>query len=134
MTKRPTARNWNRHIMVTEILVDESQATAVQPILSIQGQQLVLEDVSWQTYTRLLRLFANRHLRITYDQGALEIMAPLPIHERLKLLFDRFINTLAEELGLNIASFGSTTFKSRKHKRGLEPDQCYWIQHEPAVR
>jgi Uma2 family endonuclease len=119
--------------MVTEILAEETQATT-QPILSVQGQLLVLENVPWQTYVRLLRLFANRHLRITYDQGALEIMAPLPIHERLKLLFDRFINTLAEELGWNIGSFGSTTFKSRKHKRGLEPDQCYWIQNEPAVR
>ena len=26
------------------------------------------------------------------------------------------------------------TFKRLKHERGLEPDECYWIQNEPHVR
>ena len=26
------------------------------------------------------------------------------------------------------------TFKRRKRRRGLEPDECYWIQSEPMVR
>ena len=38
---------------------------------------------------------------------------------------------MIDELGWNIASFGSMTFKRRKLKRGLEPDECYWIQSEP---
>jgi Uma2 family endonuclease len=33
-----------------------------------------------------------------------------------------------------MAGGGSTTFKRRKKKRGLEPDKCYWIANEAKVR
>src|SRR5262249_35357138 len=39
-----------------------------------------------------------------------------------------------EELGWNMVSYGSMTFKRRALKRGLEPDECYWIQNEPLMR
>ena len=29
---------------------------------------------------------------------------------------------------------GSMTFKRPRKQRGLEPDECYWIQNEPLVR
>ena len=41
----------------------------------------VLYDIDWPTYTRLLRVFEGRHLRLTYDRGTLEIMSPLWEHE-----------------------------------------------------
>jgi Uma2 family endonuclease len=85
-------------------------------------------------YERVLRAFDECHLRITYDRGALEIMTLSPQHERFKHLLSLLIVVLVEELGWNMAGFGSMTFKRRKHKRGLEPDECYWIQSEPLVR
>ena len=45
---------------------------------------LVLEDVSWEFYEMLLQQTQERHLRITYDEGRLELMSPLPRHERVK--------------------------------------------------
>ena len=46
------------------------------------GRQLVLHGVDWPTYTRLLRTFAERPaIRLTFDRGTLEIMAPLLNHE-----------------------------------------------------
>jgi Uma2 family endonuclease len=99
-----------------------------------EGQGLVLGSVSWPTYERLLRIFDGRHLRITYDRGELEIMTLSPEHERFKHLLALLIAVLIEELGWNMAGFGSMTFKQRRRKRGLEPDECYWIQNEPAVR
>ncbi len=98
------------------------------------GQRLVLGGVSWRTYERLLRVFDDRHLRITYDRGALEIMTLSPQHERFKHLLVLLIAALVEELGWNMAGFGSMTFKRRKRQRGLEPDECFWIQSEPLVR
>jgi Uma2 family endonuclease len=98
------------------------------------GQRLVLGGVSWRTYERLLRAFEDRHLRITYDRGALEIMKLSPQHERFKHLLSYLIAVLVEELGWNMAGFGSMTFKRRKRRRGLEPDECFWIQSEPLVR
>src|SRR4051812_43516727 len=119
--------------MVSDV-VEVKKVPSPQPIHPAPGQQLVLEGVPWRTYTQLLRLFDDRHLRLTYDQGTLEIMSPLPIHELYKKLIDRLVSTLVEELDWNMASYGSTTFKSRKRERGLEPDECYWIQNESTVR
>jgi Uma2 family endonuclease len=98
------------------------------------GQRLVLAGVPWRTYERLLRVFDDRHLRITYDRGALEIMTLSPEQERFKHLVGLLIGALVEELGWNMAGFGSMIVKRRRRKRGLEPDECYWIQSEPLVR
>jgi Uma2 family endonuclease len=97
-------------------------------------QRLVLGGISWQSYERLLRAFDERHLRITYDRGELEIMTLSPEHERYKHLLGLFVGVLVEELNWNMAGFGSMTFKRRQRRRGLEPDECYWIQSEPLVR
>jgi Uma2 family endonuclease len=61
-------------------------------------------------------------------------MTPLYEHENPKIQFDRFILVLAEELEIEIKSAGSTTLKRRIANRGIEPDNCYYIQNEPAVR
>jgi Uma2 family endonuclease len=107
------------------------------PVTSSLGstsQQLVLDGVSWRTYGRLLRAFDDRHVRLTYDRGELEIMTLSPEHERFKHLLGLLISVLVEELGWDMAGFGSMTFKSSKQRRGLEPDECYWIQSESLVR
>jgi Uma2 family endonuclease len=96
---------------------------------------LLLTGVDWQTYTRLLRIFAERpSIRLTYDRGDLEIMSPLPEHEGAAYLLGRFVDALTEELGLPIKGGRSTTFRRRKKQRGLEPDNSYWIASEPKVR
>jgi Uma2 family endonuclease len=44
------------------------------------------------------------------------------------------IETMTAELDVPIKSGGSTTFKRRDLEKGIEPDECYWVQHEAAVR
>jgi Uma2 family endonuclease len=44
------------------------------------------------------------------------------------------IEAMTEELDIPIRSGGSTTFKKELQKKGLEPDECYWIANESAVR
>src|ERR1700730_13574267 len=98
------------------------------------GQNLLLDEVTWKEYLRLLNIWARRRLRLTYDRGVLEIMTISSEHERYKHLLGRLIEALTEELSLPIAGFGSFTCKRKKKKRGLEPDECYWIASEPLVR
>jgi Uma2 family endonuclease len=99
------------------------------------SQRLVLPGIEWKTYKRLLRVLGERPaLRLTYDRGVLEIMTTSPRHERYKHFIGRLIIVLTEELLLPIAGYGSMTFTRRRRQRGLEPDQCYWIAHEPQVR
>src|SRR3989442_13282230 len=100
---------------------------------AVSGGQLILDGVAWQNYLRLLRAFDDRHLRITYDRGALEIMTLSPEHERFKHLLGLLVFALAEELGQTVAGLGSMTFKRRPNKRGLEPDECYSVQTEPLI-
>jgi Uma2 family endonuclease len=98
------------------------------------GQRLLLSGIDWRTYRRLLRIFDGRPgLRITYDRGALEIMTTSPQHEHYRRLLGRFIEALTEELAMPLAGYGSMTFR-RPRRRGLEPDQCYWVTHEAQMR
>jgi Uma2 family endonuclease len=105
------------------------------PARSAAAPCIVLDNVDWRTYTRLLRIFAEHAaIRLTYDRGRLEIMSPLPEHEMDAEFLGRLVVALTEELGLPILCGGSTTFRRRRYQRGLEPDRCYWITNEPAVR
>lgn len=98
-------------------------------------QRTVLHNISWQTFEALLQdTGEDRGSRFAYDCGTLEIMTPLFEHENPKSNFGNFIVALAEELGIEIKSAGSTTLKRKIVKRGIEPDNCYYIQNEPAIR
>ena len=98
-------------------------------------QRTVLQNISWQTFIALLReTGSDRGTRFAYDCGTLEIMTPLYEHEHPKIQFDRFIFALAEELEIEIKSAGSMTLKREDVNRGIEPDNCYYIQTEPTVR
>ena len=90
---------------------------------------LLLHEVSWAEYEDLLELLPdNPRFRLNYDQGTLEIMTLSPRHERLKSLFAHLLAVLTEELGLNLVGLGSTTFRLAQAARGMEPDDCYYIQ------
>jgi Uma2 family endonuclease len=123
---------WRCH---TRGLPGRRLAMSTVPARPVAVPCLVLDNVDWRTYTRLLRIFAERRaLRLTYDRGRLEIMSPLPEHEMDAEFLGRLVVALTEELGMPILSGGSTTFRRRRHQRGLEPDCCYWIANEPAIR
>jgi Uma2 family endonuclease len=96
--------------------------------------RVVLSDISWATFEALLADADHRGSRFVYDRGDLEIMSPSSEHEWIHRLIGRMIETYTEELGIPVRSAGSTTLKSELKKRGLEPDECYYIANESAVR
>lgn len=99
------------------------------------GQRVLLEDVSWKEFEAILEdLGEHRGARIAYDNGTLEIMTPLPEHESGKVLISNFVEILLEELDIEFWSLGSTTFKNQVSTQGIEPDNCFYIQNEAAVR
>jgi Uma2 family endonuclease len=93
-----------------------------------------LDNVSWEAYELLLRDTEGQNVRITYDQGRMVLMSPLPIREKIKRLGGRLIEMATFERDIPVSSFGSTTWKRRDLAKGLEPDECYYIQNEPRVR
>jgi len=99
------------------------------------GDSLLLEDVDWRMYGRLLRVFAERPgIRLTYDQGRLEIMSPLLEHEDDARFLGRLVGALTEELGLPLRSGGSTTLRRQLRQRGIEADECFWIVSAPRLK
>ena len=102
----------------------------------VQSPNLVLlRNISWQTYRSLISDFeSSPAVRLTYDRGTLEIRMPLAPHEASKKLLGRLIESATEELDLEVRSLGSLTCDREDLERGLEPDQCYYIQNESLVR
>jgi Uma2 family endonuclease len=97
-------------------------------------QRIVLHWIGWQQYEMLLQALDGHHLRMTYDRGNLEIMTLSPEHERYKHLLRRLLEVLCEELDVFFEGLGSTTYRREDLERGLEPDECYYLENWPRVR
>ena len=103
--------------------------------LSTQKNSVILNNIRWETYQYLVQDSEEQpNKRLTYDRGILEIMTPLPEHEVYKKLIDRFVLVMVEEMNKEMRSLGSCTWSRQDLKQGLEPDECYYINHEEAVR
>lgn len=99
------------------------------------GQRLLLHDVSWSEFEAILEeLGEHRSTRVAYDSGLLEIMVPLPEHESDKEIIGDLLKALLEELDVEFLTLSSTTFKNSDMLKGIEPDQCFYIQNEAVVR
>jgi Uma2 family endonuclease len=132
----PGARSFlRRYNKFMTTLLEQPVSQTPAPSIYNGDQRLVLHNVTWAQYQAIGHLFEDRPgLRITFDQGMLEFMTTSPRHERYKHWLGRFLETIAEELEKPIVPGGSMTFQREELDRGFEPDNCYWVQNEAAVR
>ncbi|RUT08839.1 hypothetical protein DSM106972_008920 [Dulcicalothrix desertica PCC 7102] len=109
-------------------------STATINLLLEPGQKVTLQPVSWQRFEAILdELGEKRSSRIAYANGILEIMAPLPEHERTKVILADLVKILLKFKKLAWEPLGSTTFKRQNMTAGIEPDDCFYIQNYKAV-
>jgi Uma2 family endonuclease len=109
------------------------QIAPPQPIVPSPG--VLLQGISWDTYQSLVQeLESQPGKRLTYDNGLLEIVMPLPLHEKNKKYLARLVEIITMTLGIEICSLGSCTWNRRDLAKGLEPDECYYIQNEAVIR
>jgi len=74
---------------------------ALSKIVVKPGQQLLLRDISWGDFEEILSdLGEHRGSRISYSNGALEIMVPLPEHEKHKEIIGEIVRILLDRLVL----------------------------------
>ncbi len=98
------------------------------------GQKATLQPASWQEFEEILtQLGERRSSRIAYANGIIEIMVPLPEHERSKVLMADLIKILLKVQKRGWEPLGSTTFKREGMAVGIEPDDCFYIQNYQAV-
>lgn len=116
--------------ITVEQTLESTPAWTTAPI-----QRVLLASVSWNTYQQLLAEHdGNRSTHFTYDEGLLEIMVLSARHERKADVLSQIVAVLAEELEIDIVSFGSTTFQRQDLQKGFEPDACFYIPNEPLMR
>ena len=99
------------------------------------AERVVLRNISWETYLHLIDDLGPAGGRMTYDNGVLEIEMPGVNHERTKVGLRTLFVAYCRERGRDVTGAGSTTFRREVAARGLEPDECYYVEHadEPAV-
>ncbi|MBA2694011.1 MAG: Uma2 family endonuclease [Rubrobacter sp.] len=90
--------------------------------------KVLLRDVSWGTYERLIEERGERKApRFHYARGVMEIMSPSKRHEEIGYVVGDLVGLLAMELDLDLLGAGSTTFKREDLDRGFEPDECFYF-------
>jgi Uma2 family endonuclease len=116
--------------------VVESAAEPIleRPVFPPAEGSVVLHGVPWEIYEALRSEEDNNHVRMTYDRGALELMSPSRKHAKVSSLIGWMICewTLLRQIKIELG--GDTTFKKQDLERGLEPDNCFWVAKEAAVR
>jgi len=88
--------------------------------------------VSWEMFQALTRESSGG--RLTYDRGTLEIMSPSFGHENAVCILGRWVRIYTEEIGIEIASSGSTTLWSDEAQRAIEPDESFYLASAHLIR
>ena len=90
--------------------------------------RVVIAGVTWEFYDRFSRAVRDGdNCRIAFDGKDIEMMTLGPLHERYKTRLDTFISIVADELAIKYQPQGSTTWKHKNIKRGVEPDLCFYF-------
>ena len=93
------------------------------------GTRISIPNISFAEYEEILNDIGNkRSARLIYSQRTLQIVVPLPEHERPKELISDVVKLLLRKKKINFEPFGSSTFKEPKWA-GVEPDACFYIQN-----
>ncbi len=98
----------------------------------------VVHGVRFKAYVRLALTPDNRHLRMAYHDGTLEIVSPrLRKHERPSDKLRIIITTVADHLGLPYDGTGSYTYRRAGagpyRGKGKEPDQSFYFANAGRV-
>jgi len=95
---------------------------------------LTLRGVSWETYEDLLEAVGEAPaLRISYNEGVLQIMTVSFEHEYFAEVIARLVDRLSMVLDLRILFFGRATMKKQKKLKGSEPDACFYVQSSAKI-
>jgi Uma2 family endonuclease len=98
-------------------------------------QCVVLRDVGWKGYCALLRMRGERTIpRMVYLDGSVFLMSPSFAHENIKERLGQFVMVLVEELHVPCIMAGSTTFRRRLKRGGVEGDQSFYLTNCARIR
>jgi Uma2 family endonuclease len=94
-------------------------------------QRIVLNGVSWEYYEQTLKEIGNQPIRVSYLDGMMELMSPLPKHEGIAGAIGDLVKAFTEVLDIPRKAYRSATFRREQKSAGSEPDECFYF-HETA--
>jgi Uma2 family endonuclease len=99
-----------------------------------QEQRLLMPGTyNWQEFEALEALLADSAgLRITYLDGAIELMTLGEPHELIKSLLGMFLEAYFIEMGIEFIPAGSATRRSEAKGTSFEPDESYYLREKKA--
>lgn len=119
----------------SQIKTTESVIGEIEKFRPLSENRVLLYGVSWETFESLLAdIGDHRKTLFNYIKGNLEIMSPLSLHEGSSRFFDKLLTIFVDELDIDMRCLGSLLMKSSELKIGGEPDSCYYIKNELAIR
>lgn len=93
-----------------------------------------LSSVSWEEYETLLSDLSDwQGMRVSYDDGKLEIMSPSHEHEEYKEFVLRLVQVLSDESNITLETRGSATYRQKRLAKGAEPDTCFYVQNAARI-
>lgn len=97
--------------------------------------QVILRDISWNLYQRLIDELGDAPgTRVTYDGGLLQIMVVSLAHDNPNRLLASIVEKVADEMGVDFSPNGSTTLQRPDLLKGFEPDSCFYFKHAELMR
>ncbi|TAE46372.1 MAG: Uma2 family endonuclease [Oscillatoriales cyanobacterium] len=112
------------------MLTSDLNALLDQQALQRQDSECryITDRVNWEQYETLLtRNGDSSAYRVTYLDGALEIMSPSRRHENRKTRIGNLLEIYFLEADIDYFPFGSTTLRQEEKRGGTEPDEAYCI-------
>lgn len=111
-----------------------ANAVPVSEVVGTADERVVMHGVPWPHFEAILALRGESSApRLSYLEGALEIMTPSRSHESIKTLLARMIELYAMEAGIHLSGYGSWALRSAPRERAAEPDECY-IFGDPRLK
>ena len=96
--------------------------------------KVLLRNVSWETYERLLEDHLERRKpHFYYDRGVLEILSPSAEHEGIGYIIGVLVDLLAEEMELDVLGAAHTTFRRGDVEGGFEADASFYFSENAAL-
>lgn len=123
------------HFFTLKIMIAEATSYLETVQHLPKNGTLLLHDISWDEYERILDEFAeNSAYRIYYNNGVLKIMSPRANHEYPKDVVLSLVRVYADEFNIPLDSYGSTTWRQAKKLKGAEADTSFYIKNAAKVR
>ncbi len=98
------------------------------------GSLVVIPDINWDDYEALLeQIGESRSLRTSYSDRKLQIMVVSSEHEKYAWFIGSLVASIRLRLRINILFFGAPTMRKERHRKGLEPDACFYVQSASLI-